>query len=235
MFEVAVDYLVKLANSDKYPWTQSLSPKSPRKLAKLLRGLELSIESDGVYDAIKARQRPPEAEHLPQNGTPLLATNSIKAWGRLIRPEDMDDSSQLLVRSGWSTLDDVRILLPRQAQPGDWLIAMSFPSVPLVARQESLGNFAIIGKCVTVSGRLSRADVMVHFRVLVDIEDMVVLLLSRPKRKDLESDHWIREYLGTRVCRTPGSSYATLYEPPCTEADYNWAEGTKQLCSVDVC
>ncbi|KUI54488.1 Heterokaryon incompatibility protein 6, OR allele [Cytospora mali] len=205
MLEVAMEYVGKLneINSRRH---QSLTLRDQENI---LRGLGLSNQSEGVYSAIKARQRYPEEEHMPRNDTPLTMT-TVNYRGRCILQEEMDDNFRLLIRGDSPDRDDVKILLPRQTQPGDWLIKIYFQSLVVVAREGPQGQFAIIGKCVVDKGRLLCSGTI--FRISIDVEDMIVLILSLPKKEDIKSDDWKREYLRTRVCRTPGSSYAIPVE-----------------------
>ena len=83
----------------------------------------------------------------------------------------------------------------------------------LIARPQAGGRFDIVGKAF-MNGPISTEDYkkfLVHF----DVEDAIVFVASSPK-VDASIDcntlryHEFNEFLETRVCGQPGSSYAEM-------------------------
>ncbi|KUI52962.1 Heterokaryon incompatibility protein 6, OR allele [Cytospora mali] len=110
------------------------------------------------------------------------------------------------------------IILPPTTQAGDWLLVKYLSKdlcLALIGRQQADGRFDIVGKGVispSLSDVLSDDD-----HTLVDvhlgIEDFTVLICEgEGSRRDFSHipDDKFTEYLETRVCGQPGSSYAEL-------------------------
>ncbi|ROV98086.1 hypothetical protein VMCG_06966 [Cytospora schulzeri] len=213
-FVVAMDFLQKLAEFQMRS-TPGFDGNLLHTGMIMVRNLALTAESDGLCGAIKARQEPlllGKEEQLPPIGSngPSVRVKQEYCWGGQISQQDIDDSFQALFRSDPTGGDDSKVLLPRHTQPDDWLLRVD-RHLGLVAREGLQGKYSIIGKAIIDTDKYPwHGDKPFH--IFIDVEDVVVLFGVRPENEDFasQSDTWRREYVDTRVCRAPESSYAIL-------------------------
>lgn len=216
VFEVALDFLQKLAEF-QLKSTPGFDGNLLHTGMTMVRNLTLTAESDGLCAAIKARREPlGEEEDLPRAGddTPRLRVKQEYCWGVLISQENIDDSFQALFASDPTGGHEIKMLLPRQTMPGDWLIRVD-RYLGLVARGGVEGKYSIIGKAIVDTKRYPWHEYQA-FHISIDIEDVLVLFGAWPENDDFasQSNTWRREYLDTRVCRVPGSSCAIIDAEP---------------------
>ena len=211
-FEVVVGFFRKLAESQVNINSHATLSISMYTGSNIVHNLALTATSDGLYDAIKARQDCPEEEqHTPRNmKRPLVRVKQACCRGRRILQEEIDGSFRALFLNSSRINDGIDVLLPRQTRAGDWLLSI-FPYLGLVAREQFPGKYAIIGKSIIVKRAWETLSACrERFDVFLDVEDTVVLLGTRPDFATFDFGNALRcrEYLETRVCGNSDSSYA---------------------------
>lgn len=109
------------------------------------------------------------------------------------------------------------ILLPPVTRPGDWCITNNEnKNLILIARPRLDGHLDIVGKALFHHGHAGYLFQGFDFTVRFGNEDLMVFLSSQAHSFDLPDppDDKIAEYLETRVCGQPGSSYAIKWQWP---------------------